>query len=654
MTLHLNELRPKFNRMFLWLALAIALPLAHASAQTFLTVPLNLSGTGHAAVPSIAIGPGGDIDVVWLDSGAILFRRSLDGGQTFSATMTVATTMLPPQPSQPQIAVNSAGVYVSWAGPGDVFFSSLMGSSGAWTAPLNVSLGKGIMPGGAAPVPHMAVDPSGAVDIVWGQNGAFFARFANGAFSAAVQLTASAMARQSPRIAINAAGHIFVVWENAASCPTITFARSTTGGAGFTSYSVADNLTVNGQPVTGCTSDVQIAVGANNTVHLLWANENTQIQDLIATYATDSDQAFSTPNFPETDFQNISNTASRTPQMMIDGGGNIDVTWIGDYQTNGAPPAVYFTRSTNGGVSFATPLPLTAPPTSVAGAGFPQITAEPSGAIDVLWQQASATNPGSAFDIVLARSTDGVHFTNATLDSTPTTQSGTAQIAADPNNNVYATWQASSGGADVFINGDSAGLKIAAQFSISGVKLSVSPVSAVINTGGSATFSLSLTSTNSVPGSVTLACGGAPAGVNCSFNPNPINLAANGSASATLSVGVTMKPSASVVKAIPADGFGDRPGAISRMALYAWVLGLTLLIAIAIGGQRARNLPQFARALAFAVLLAVMATGMVSCGGSTHSGGNGGAGGSITFPLTLHAQSNSATASLQTISITVP
>lgn len=640
----------KIKHVWIGLMLAIALPAIAAQAQTFLTVPLNLSGTGKAVIPSIAVGPGGDINIVWLDSGAILFRRSTDGGQTFSATMVVATTNLPSQSSQPQIAVSAASAYAAWAGPSDVYFSSLSSGSSTWTAPINVSSGKGITPGSAAPVPHMAVDPGGGVDVVWGQSGAYFARFSAGVFSAAVPLTTSAMASQSPRIAINSAGHVFIVWEDAAACPTIMFARSTNGGASFATYSVADNLTVNGQPVAGCASDAQIAVGASNTVHLLWANQNTQIQDLIATYATDTDQAFSGSTFPETAFQNLSNTAASAPQMAIDSSGNIDVTWMGDYLTNGAPQAVYFTRSTNGGSSFANAQPLTTPPSAGSGAGFPQIATESSGAIDIVWQQASASNPSAAYDIVLARSTDGVNFATTTLDSTPTTQSATAQIAADPSGNVYATWDGSSGGSgDILLNGDSAGLHAAAQFSISGIKLSASPLSAVINVGGSATFNLSLSSTNPVPGNLTLSCGGAPAGVSCTFSPNPVSLAANSSASTMLTVGVTVKPSGGFVTRGPGVGLHRNLPA----EVIGWFAFALLLLAGILACATSADLPRYARSLALAAVLAAAAAGMASCGGSTQSGGGGG-GGSITFPVTLQGQANSGTATLQTISITVP
>ena len=664
-------------RPTVWLMLFAALPAA-LNAQTFLVTPINLSGTGHASLPAISAGPSGDIDVAWLDNGAIFFKRSINGGQTFSTTMTVATTNLSSQASQPQIAVNSAGVYIAWAGTnstggGDIFFSSLANGSSTWLAPINVSGGKGIA-GGSAPVPHMAVDSSGSVDIVWGQSGAFFAHSTNGVgFSATVQLTASAMARQSPRIAINSLGHIFVVWENAATCPTISVGRSTDGGASFSDYSVADNLTVNQQAVTGCTSDVQIAVGANDTIHLLWANENAQIQDLIATYAVDTAQAFSgTASFPETGFLNLSNTASHTPQMAVDTNGNIDVVWMGDFQQNGAPEAVYFSRSADGGNTFANPVAITSPPGSGANASLPQIAAESNGAIDVIWQQASAPNSSSPFDIVLARSIDGVSFTETTLSSVATSQSGSAQIAVDASGNVYVTWQGSSGSSsDILLNGNSVGLKASGNFSLSAVTATVSPTSAVINVGGSASFNVSLTSTNSVPGTVSLACGGLLSGVSCSFSPSSLTLAANGSASSTLTVGVSVKPSVSAVQRGPDSKFGPQPGWSPTTVAWMWSIGLALLVTILIAkplieaiswlSEPNRNLGALnsnrigmGRAFALPLLLAAMAAGMQSCGGATQNHGVGGAGVSITVPLTLQARSNSGTANLQTITITVP
>jgi hypothetical protein len=438
---------------------------------------------------------------------------------------------------------------------------------------------------------------------------------------------------------------------------------------------------------TGCTYDVQIALGVSNTIHLLWANDHSNtssIRDLITTYQTDSGSSFA--GFDPAHhlgFQNLSSTASYVPEMAIDGSGNIDVVWMGEVSNSDSRQLVYFSRSQNSstkpaGQIFSNPQPLTSPPASNSLAtGFPQIAAESSGAIDVVWQKASATNPSSAFDIVLARSTDGVTFTTTILNSVSTTQNGTAQIAADASGSVYASWQGSSGsGSDVLLNGDSAGLQASATFSLSAVTASVSPASAVINVGGSATFNLSLNSTNSVPGTVSLACGGVPSGVSCSFSPSSLSLAANGTASSALSVSVSLKPSASLAQRGPSSNFRPQPDATPTTAIWMWGIGLALLGTILIAkpliaktsklweqspklGALGYKCADWARAFSLALLLAAAASGMQSCGGGTQSGGGGGGvggggGGSITLPLTLQARSNSASSNLQTITITVP
>ena len=754
----------------------MVLPLAAARAQTFPTAPLNLSGTSHAVLPAIAVGPAGEINVVWLDSGAIFYRRSPAGGGAFSGTMAVAKTDLPTQALQPQIAVNSAGAYVAWAGTnssggGDVFFSSLASGASNWSPPVNVSNSKGIA-SGSAPVPRIATDPNGGVDIVWGQSAAYFARSTdNGNSFAVTLLSSSPMASASPRMAINAQGTVYVVWENAdpnfpsTNCPTITFARSIDSGdsgAHFGNYPVDDTLTVNQVSQSGCTFDVQIALGAKNTIHLLWANDHSNIssiRDLITTYQTDSGSGFA--GFDKADqqgFQNLATTAAYTPQMAIDSSGNINVVWMGEVSQSDPRQLVNFSRSTDGGGQFTNLPPLTNAPASGARAtGFPQIATETSGAIDIIWQQASATNPNNAYDIVIARSTDGATFKRFTLDNSPTVTGNTGQLAVDGSGNAYVVWLGNSGtSADILLSGDSKALTdpgfsltistagqtvlagatvaynvtvnstggfnqgvtlscsnppagaqcsfnpptvtlaasaatstlmvsvpatiaagaysvsvtgaggglaqaVSTQFVVGGLTASIAPASATISVGGSASFTVSLSSTNGFSGPVTLACAGVPSGVSCSFNSGSVAVPG----SATLNVGVSVKPSASAAQRSPGASSNWRPEGIPATAL--WMLGIGLAILFVTLTDRKKNagapaetspravlsykaMP-FARPLALMLLLIAAATALVSCGGSTNGGGGGG---SITFPLTVRAQSNSATTNLQNISITVP
>ena len=752
---HRKGFRYPCLRATAWIALATVLSAGAGSAQTFLPVPLNLSNTGHAGMPAVAVGPAGDINVAWLDSGSILFRHAADG-KTFSSTMTVGAS---DGSSQPQIAANSAGVYVAWAGASNIWFSSLANNASNFSTPVNISSGRGI--GSGAPTPRIAVDPSGGVDIVWGQNGAWFWHLAKGASApSVVQLTNSAMASQSPRMAINAQGFVYVVWENAGSCPTITLARSTDSGVSFNNYAVDDTLTVGGVKQPGCASDALISVVqlASSTkpkyaIHLLWANDSP-VLDLIATYAID-DTNSSFTGFQEVVFTNLAGPPAHTPQMAIDANGNINVVWMSDFSASDSRRVVNFSRSTNGGANFTDPpIALTNPPTSGALAtGFPQLLTEPSGAIDVIWQQASTANPGSAYDIVLARSTDGTNFNKKTLSSAPTLQGGTGQIAVDGNGNTYIVWQGSSASAsDILFNTDSSALTSpdfslnvspnpqtalpgavlnysvtvssvnafnqsvtltcanppaggqcafnpatvtasasgtpssltvtlpatipagaysvgitgtggglthtqSTQLTVGGLTTSITPASATINAGGTGTFTVSLSGTNSFSGAVTFACSGAPSVASCTFTPPTVSVPASGAVSTSLSVSVSAKPSTSAVNRTPGGDSGWQPGnAPAPWAIALWGAGLLLLFAVLVSGRGAGS--RFAsagRAFAFILLVVTVAGGMLSCGGSTSSSGGGGGGGNpVTFPMNVQGKSNSATMNLQTISITVP
>jgi hypothetical protein len=149
--------RYKCMRAMAWVALAMGLSVGAGRAQTFLPVPLNLSNTGHAGTPAVAVGPGGDINVAWLDSGSILFRRAPDG-KTFSSTMTVGAS---DGSSQPQIAVNSAGVYVAWAGASNIWCSGMANRAYTISPAVTGSNRLGIYD--REPARGIAIDVSGGV-----------------------------------------------------------------------------------------------------------------------------------------------------------------------------------------------------------------------------------------------------------------------------------------------------------------------------------------------------------------------------------------------------------------------------------------------------------------------------------------------------------
>ncbi|MBI3405100.1 MAG: VCBS repeat-containing protein [Acidobacteria bacterium] len=182
------------------------------------------------------------------------------------------------------------------------------------------------------------------------------------------------------------------------------------------------------------------------------------------------------------------------------------------------------------------------------------------------------------------------------------------------------------------------------------------PVSttATLSVGGSAQFTFGLTS-QGVSDQFSFNCLNPPVGISCSFNPNPLSLAANASGSTVLTVAVNSRPSV----APPID---SRRWPIGSPPI--WLLS-PIVIAIAIL-QLLRCTPRAGKRLALGsaaamLVLVFLATFSVSCGG----GGSGGGGTPpvITPPptqppkivvLAVQATSPSTTKSLGTLTITVP
>ena len=81
-----------------------------------------------------------------------------------------------------------------------------------------------------------------------------------------------------------------------------------------------------------------------------------------------------------------------------------------------------------------------------------------------------------------------------------------------------------------------------AQLQIQDASISVSPSAATIAVGGSATFNMTLSSSNGLADQFTFTCPGLPSGMTCSFSPASGSLQSFASLSSVLTVTVTAKP----------------------------------------------------------------------------------------------------------------
>jgi len=423
---------------FLLLALAVT-----ARAQsTFPATPKNLSSTSTttSSFPSMVVDAKGNINVAWVDSGGgVIFSRSMDGGKTFAANVSIPGST--GATFQPQIVVDATRntVYVAWAattiaGTADVLVSVSTGggAAGSFSMPTKLTALAGATP---TPVPlkdgpRMALLPAGGVVVVWGENAAFASQSGDGInFSAPVQISISTAAQDSggPRVAVNAVtGTIYIAWTDELALETklpgnyCTNPAGTTDSTGaITVYSnkfggnVYFNQALKGAPFSsrgtrdlsssdwvtdhdakfplgfyGCSFDnLELLLDQNEAPHLLWSDDQPD-EDVLTSKAVTTDSTtglVSLFSFPI----NLATLPAGAPDGLIDNTGTIYVVWSGGLTGGTNSEGIVFKRSDDDGSNFAESK-------IISGAGaiapsFPKVRVDANGNVNVVWEQEDQT-----------------------------------------------------------------------------------------------------------------------------------------------------------------------------------------------------------------------------------------------------------------------
>src|SRR5216684_2831060 len=177
---------------------------------------------------------------------------------------------------------------------------------------------------------------------------------------------------------------------------------------------------------SGFSFSPRIAVDTNGGVNVVWVDNTPGHQTIFFSRSTDGGVTFSTP-------VNISNdpSDSANPQIAVDATGNISVVWENDTINLG----VFYAHSTDGGVSFSSRLPLT---TNTNGSFGPQLAVDANGNISVV----CVDNSPGHFAIFFTRSSDnGTTFSTAKGISNTSGDSANPQLAVDASGNVHVVWQ---------------------------------------------------------------------------------------------------------------------------------------------------------------------------------------------------------------------
>jgi len=563
------------------------------------TSPNEMECLEAAAVPKSV-----NTDIVWCD-GNVEFLNSVNGARPI--------TIGPG--GEAQFAVNSEGeVNVVWAEPisgGSIEFSRSTGQTGVFSAPKTLFAGYD---------PELVVDKSGNLDLAYwaGRGAVLFSRSTDSGnnFSAPVTVTPSLSGLGSPAViqtTADSTGAVNLTWEYPQAPEGILFSRSDIQGTSF-STPVAVSTNVKAAPW-----GVQIATDASNHVLVLWAEKDVFISQRDATNAANGFTISATP-------------ASLT---ALPGGS------------------------------------ATAKVTLTAASGFDQVVnmgcgGLPAGA-ECSFSPASVTP--STFGTVV----------NLTV-----TISSTLSTPGFPFTVNVATPMISQS-QDM-------------QITVGQMTPSVTPTAAIIPLGGRASFAVTVASTGGFAGQFNLFCG-APAGVTCTFSPNSAFLPINGRVQSIMTVQVLSLPAGAIPLNDPRD---NAPFGLPLGRDIVTILGFAFLLlnAIAFAWLRGSDSSQFVRGRMMASIVVRMgvtvalAAVMLSCGGATTTtrvtgttgtsvttgdtagvpgtggvggtGGSAGAGGttsggvnmpgstSVTFPLTVMAQSGASVVNVGTVSVTVP
>ncbi len=199
----------------------------------------------------------------------------------------------------------------------------------------------------------------------------------------------------SPVMARNPAGQLYVAWEDGRNGETrdrdIYFARSTDGGSTWVSEARVnrDAGEVNQR------SPTMVYVSATHTIYIAWQDDRRGHSDIWMARSTDGGLTWVEPaGNPIND--DAGSAAHMNPALAADAAGNIYVAWQDRRHGN---DDIYFSKSINGGNSWATNVLVTDQPSSTAQSQRSPSVVVSDEFIYVIWEDARNVAAGDPADV---------------------------------------------------------------------------------------------------------------------------------------------------------------------------------------------------------------------------------------------------------------
>ena len=370
--------------------------------------PVNATRTAGFSTGSVKADGSGVLHAVTDgDSGAVtgsevFYRRSTDGGATFSAPVKLHATGS--RASASALTIDPTGrIFVVWSGrviadptPRIYFVKSTDGGA-TFSAPLAINGTTGY-----AVLPNIAADRNGNLVVGWydlsGDSPVVgWSRSTNAgtSFSIPVAVFDSPTTYSRPALAIDSKNNAYLAWNQQTLGTSVIRLAVSKAGAAF-----GAPATVTGSSALSYVPD--LAAGPDDSIGLAFytrAIVANVIQNRLIAFArsTNGGTSFSSPAF-------LSSAAEQSyvPAVVFEPSGAIDVAWEG-FDANDAQSDVKIARSTDGGVTFSPPVDLSAnggfsgssanPVDGLGGPGRAAVSVGASGALVVSWSDDAGAAP---------------------------------------------------------------------------------------------------------------------------------------------------------------------------------------------------------------------------------------------------------------------
>lgn len=318
-------------------------------------------------VPAIAVDATGNIDEAWINPDGVHFTRSTDGGATFS------TPVLIPSDLSQNARNNLLKVVVDAAGNINLLWYRVLDSQDT-TVGYNISRSA--------------------------DNGATFTN--------PVEFTGGPqpeVGSNIPTIVVRPDGQLIVTWVDASSN---VLAEVTNDGVAFSTPTTIAAV------VPGAIGEKAVA-SPGGQIYLFWETA-ASVSNCSISFSVSLDGI---TYAPAKTISGGAGACNSQPAASVDSAGNLDVTWVAN------ATSMFFTRSTDGGVTFSTPVGIATPPNPTGD----EVFGGPDGGIYVLWTAGGIAEVSNSQD-------SGASFSATPTPLGITIAGGPPSLTADTCGNV--------------------------------------------------------------------------------------------------------------------------------------------------------------------------------------------------------------------------